>query len=779
MGDVRSLSRLALYIVILLSGCAALIYELIWARSLHLVFGVSSLAVATVVAVFMLGIAIGSWLFGMYAEKSKDVLTAYAYLELAIALTSTFTFLLLTRFELVESLYYSLYNNTSFFLLSLGRLVIASIILLPPTICIGGTIPLVTKYLVRKDQALGADFSKIYYMNTLGALIGVLATGFLLVRYLGLTKSFYLAVLLNLLVVLCIFLFSRKEKASRDTRTHKAASGMRSMLPILFMTGFIALAFEVVLIRLYSIYSQATTYSFTIILAGFLAGIALGSYLISEFVDTFKRPLAHFLTYLTLAALVGSLLPTIMTRIVGRSLVGELVAGYLAALAFATLLGLLFPLGVRLYAGSTKHIGIKTGKVYFMNTLGAVLGSLAAGFFFIPFLGMRNTVGVLALLSFLISGALLLQHPSKKLVIPYLGVVLVTGLILSVSPAHYYHSEDASDELIFYAEGLSGTVSVVAYADRGETYRELAVDSDAVAGNNPTMTIDSKLLAHLPVLLHPDPQRAATVGYGSGGTSYSMLLHDVDVYGLEIEHEVIAASEYFPGLSKGVLEHERFHLVVDDARNYLHATETAFDVIVTDVTNLKYKSNPSLYTVDYFEIMQERLTEDGIAAAWVPLGGLSYNDLRILIASFHEVYEHTTVWFYSEGFTHFVIFIGTPERLIVDIDDIEERMPPLQEDLDTLSIGEAGELASMLLLGEEDVARISEGVPLHTDEHPVLEYSDISQYRMVAPLTNLKLLLAQQDEDLSLYYLAEHQEEMGERLEHILGLHTGAIRGFT
>jgi spermidine synthase len=759
----------SLFFLIFLSGAAALIYELVWARLLHTAFGVSSIAVATVVAVFMLGIALGSLLFGKLAENRAS-LRLYASLEIAIALLSLISFLVLQHTTFIASLHTLLYNG-GFYTVTLGRALLASLILLPPAICIGGTIPVLNKCLLTNDKTLGSSFCRIYAWNTLGAVLGTLLTGFILIRLLGVTFTFLIATLLNLSIAIAIYTYPHT--SVKQTKM-KAATGDKRMLPFLFLTGFLSLAHEMLLVHIFSIYGDATTYSFTIILTGFLTGTACGSFLMSKGIDRVERPKTVFFRLLLTTALLIPLSILLFQHLQTSSLTGELLLGFSISFLFSTGFGLLFPLGLRLYAGSKRTIGIKTGKVYFWNTIGAILGTLLAGFVLIPFLGIKGGAVALTLLA-VITAAFFTKN--QKPYFTLLIVAIIAGSMLSLTTGVFFIPKESDDRLIYYQEGLSGTVTVIEYDQDGQQYRELSVDGNGVAGNSYSMTIDSKLLAHLPLLLHPEPRVVGTVGYGTGGTSYSMLLHGAEVYAMEIEEEVVEASALFPGLSTGTLEHERFNLVLDDARNYLSATEQEFDVIVTDVTNLKYKGNPSLYTVDYFQLMEERLTPSGVAAAWIPLSGLSFRDLRIVIASFHEAYPHSTGWFYSEGMTHFLILVGTRERLDVDLDSIKSRISAnkaLREDLNLIDVQNETVLASMLLLGEEDIRRLSTGMPLHTDEHPVLEYSDISAYMQQELGANLRQLFAFQEENLSSYF--PEAQEVGEHIARVHNMHKQVLR---
>ena len=273
------------------------------------------------------------------------------------------------------------------------------------------------------------------------------------------------------------------------------------------------------------------------------------------------------------------------------------------------------------------------------------------------------------------------------------------------------------------------------------------------------------MLAHVPLLLAEEPEVALTVGYGTGTTSGSMLLHDVDVHAVEIEKKIIEAAPLFSNVNYKSYADPDLDIVLDDARNYIATTDERFSVIVTDVTNLKYKRNPYLYTREYFEIMRGALTEAGVAAAWLPVGGLSFNDLRTLIATFDIVFPHTTAWYFTQFPTHFIILVGTPEPTLVNLDELDTNIVEVERDLHGLSVDNVFELASMLLLGESDIDVLVDGAPIHTDNRPILEYSDMDLYNVVDVAPNLGRLLEYQHEDL-LEYFAGSERQLAKLDEH-------------
>jgi spermidine synthase len=712
-----------------------------------------------VVAVFLLGLGLGSYFFGKWSERTANPLRTYMYVEVCIAIASIASYLVIDHLPVYRLLYESAYNNLGLYGMSVVRLLLSVAVLLPPVFFIGGTMPLIAKYFLTASSTFGSGFSRIYYLNTLGAFAGALLTGFVLVKYLGVSTTLVVAVAGNLLVAAIIAL--GKSESSARSAPAEPGSPDSYMLYVLFLTGFISLSYEVLWVRILSTYGLSTSQAFALIVAGFLLGFSIGAWLVARTIDRRQGLEALFRGVCVLTALSGAVVLFLFRRfealtvLLDESLpVGQL--GSSMALAFivslipAIFMGILFPLGLKIYAQDVHRIGAKSGRILIANTLGCVLGSLLTGFVLIPFAGMWNTTLVLVNLSLLIALVLAIRaHDFSRT--HWVGLLLVGVLanLLVFSDSKTFHKEVKGLDLVHYAEGFSGTVSVIGNAQ----YRGVFVDGQNVSGTDPVLVADSKMLAHLPLLLADDPQSAVTVGYGTGTTSGSMLLHDVAVTAAEIEEQILEAAPYFSDFNRRSYADPGLKIVLDDARNYLDVVNEQFDVIVTDVTNLKYKRNPYLYTREYFQIMQDALADDGVAAAWLPLGGLSFEDLRILIASFKAVYPHTTLWYFTPYPTHFVIAVGTPARTGVNLDELKRKMGKVAADLQTIRVVNEYQLASMLLLGEQDVDDLVAGAPIHTDDHPVLEFSDMDSYMMVDVEPNLGRLLRYQQEDRGQYFV--------------------------
>jgi spermidine synthase len=756
-----------------LSGASALIYEVIWQRLLNLVFGVSTLAVSAVLAAFMGGLALGGLLFGRRADRSRRPLRLYAWLEAGIAVSAL---LVPAGFSLMTAVYTQIYAwlQPGLWVGACLRFVLALVVLLIPATLIGGTLPVMGRLIARRGEGPVA-FSLLYGFNTLGAALGAALTGFVLLHQLGMQQTLLVAVALNLVVAMIGALAARG--VARPATRHPAVSACLrplvspfrvshemsgwirgSTLACAVLTGAAGMGLEVAWTRILGIFSSNSAYAFALVLTVMLLGLGVGSLyqaFWARFPGDSRRRLA--LCQWLLAALTLASLPLLRTPPAwlerwsdGSSapalFVAELALTAGALFLPAVLMGMSFPLLVAPWSGDERRLGRWLGRVYAANTLGGVAGAFLAGFVLIPRLGIQASVEVFVAGSLLV-GALAWYEKSRPAPawrgLVGAGVLLAGAAAVVFLPGGPYLKGPvlAPRRLLYYREGNNGTVSVV---QEWDGVRSIMVDGQPVAGTAGTSVIDQKMLAHLPLLLHPDPRRALTVGFGSGGTSYSMTLHGIDVDCVEIERAVPAAAAHFASENHGVLAHPRFRLIVDDARSWLRVAPTHYDAIVTDCTNIQYKSNGDLYTVDYFRLMKDRLTARGVAAAWVPANGIDSADLRTLLRSFQQVFPHTSVWFMNTLPTDFLIVVGTPGELDIDLERWRERMsaPAVRQDLAAIGLDDPCRLLYTFLTADARLAAHLGAGPLNMDDRPVLSYSTYGATFRSTIAANLVGLLA-------------------------------------
>jgi spermidine synthase len=765
------LHRLSLCALFFLSGASALIYELVWQRLLNLVFGVSTLSVSAVLAAFMGGLALGGFLFGRRADRTARPLRIYACLE---ALIGAAGLILPWAFQQIHALYPWFYTRIQPGPLSstLLHFFLAALVLMGPATLMGATMPLMGRLMLSRHRSVPGAFSLLYAVNTLGAVLGAALTGFVLLRSLGMQQTLWLAACVNFVVAVVALLVDRasphaaapaaEPSAALPARTQANAFSEITVLGLAGVTGAVSMGLEVMWTRILGILTSNSAYGFALLLTVMLVGLASGSALClwwRRFAGDNWLRLAMCQGALACLTLVS--LPFFRTAPAWldrwcdgssalRVFVGELALTAGALLMPAILMGLSLPLLAAELCREPKHFGRCLGRLYSTNTIGCVLGVCVTGFVLIPRSGIDRTAAVLGAATLVVAGVCCVRS-SRLSRSPRLvgGLTMLAGAVACclILPQGFYLKSAvlAPRQLLFYAEGDNATVSVLQESDGT---RSISVDGQPVAGTVGTSVIDQKMLAHLPLLLHPEPHKALTVGFGSGGTSYSMSLHGVDVHCVEIEPQVPAAAALFESENHGVLGYPRFRLIVDDARGWLHVAPPAYDVIVTDCTNIQYRSNGDLYTVDYFRLMKDRLTANGIAAAWVPANGIGDRDLKTLLRSFWEVFPHTSLWYMDSLPTDFLIVVGSPAPLHLDLDVLRQRMSESAVAADLAEVGytDPYRLLHTLLVSEDSMGAYLESGPLNTDDRPVLSYSSYGATFKSTIAANLSRLLAYRTE---------------------------------
>jgi spermidine synthase len=569
------------------------------------------------------------------------------------------------------------------------------------------------------------------------------------------------------------------------------------------VTGATTLGCEVVWTRILGVLTSNSAYAFSLALSVMLLGLALGGLLQGWWS---RRPgdgrARLALCQGLLAAVSSAALPFFrsapgwLERCSAGTSTAALFLGELALTAGlllvpAVLMGVSFPLLAAGVARTPRRLGTWLGRVSSVNTAGCVAGAVAAGFVLIPTLGIQRTLGVFVAGHLAVAAAAWLTAGRPGLVPRCLlggAAVLAVALFWARLPVPQYSKSAPTRwaHLLFYEEGNNGTVSV---AEEATGRRCLLVDGQPVAGTGRTVVIDQKMLAHLPLLLHPAPRRALTVGFGSGGTSHSMTRHGIDVDCVEIERAVADAAPQFLSENHGVLSCPHFRLIIDDARSWLRVAPVRYDVIATDCTNIQYRSNADLYTVEYFRLMRRRLAPGGVAAAWVPANGIDQADLKTLLRSFQAVFPHTSVWFMNTLATDFLIVVGTPGPLDLHLGRLRERMaaPPVREDLEAVGLAEPYRLLYTFLAADDDLRAYLGPGPLNTDDRPVLAYTTYgASFRPTAAGNLSGLLLYRADvgkwvrdaggdaTDLLRHQAASNEALMG-HVAHLAGDEVGAL----
>lgn len=748
------MNRKILVAIFLVSGMAGLVYEVVWVRMLTLVFGATTYAVSTVLFSYMAGLALGSYFFGKKIDFVRTPLRIYGLLELGIGL---YALLVPSIIALVNDAYVSMFSEDipNFLTYSLLRFLLATSVLLVPTTLMGGTLPVLSRYFVRGMGTLGWDVGVLYTINTFGAVLGVFLAGFYLEGTFGVRASIGIAAAANIIIGLsCLYMSRGKEFSLREGRSaqvERAAAPSspvarvnhgidpRVVLGVFAISGFCALGYEVIWFRALLLAVYNNTYAFTIMLGTFLTGLAIGSYLASRVIDS-KRQWVAIFAYIEIsigvvAAIVVPLFIVLQnTRLIwlrsylGGSLQEVTIAAFILAFIMmfgpTLLFGATLPVANKIYISSVGDVGKRVGWLYAANTVGALLGSFAVGFLLIPFMGIVRTNVALAVLN-LLAGAVVLygarDYSRRRKWLSYVSVLGFAAVIVvafmgtgRLSRLHIDMVKDA--DTVFYKEGAASTVSIV---DIGGS-RAAFVNGTLVVGSTGGALQTVRMLAHLPMLLHPDPQEVLVIGFGMGVTTHSLSLYKprrLDV--VEIAPEVLAGAPFFRRLNHDVVDDPDLHIVIEDGRNYLLRTRRHPDVVTADPTHPILGSG-SLYTRDHYEQTYSRLSANGVMGQYMPLHLLGTREFKSVMATFASVFEHCSLWYSLTD----LVLVGSKQPLTIDYGGLEAVMarPSIQRDLELSNLGEPLRLLSHFLLGENEIRAYSQGAPINTDDHPIVEF---------------------------------------------------------
>ncbi|MGB3565419.1 MAG: fused MFS/spermidine synthase, partial [Thermoanaerobaculia bacterium] len=493
--DRRDLTRGLMFLLFFLSGISGLVYQIVWTRQLVLVFGNTLLATSSVLTAFMAGLAAGSYLLGKYIDaRPWPLIKLYALLEAGIGgFALVFPLLLAAATPLYTGLYRVLEGNIV--LLNLVRFAVCCGLIFIPTFMMGGTLPVLIKRFVERDRSLGHQTGFLYGLNTAGAMVGCLASGYFLLRTLGMQKTTWVAVGINLTVAAVAWALARGEDVTAEGETgavgvdieggvgEPGASGatIRLVLVGIGLSGFCALAYEVFWTRMLNLFLNNNIYSFTAILATFLAGIALGSLLYTKFLSRVGRPVVLFAGIEIAIGLLSYATPFVFNLFHGTLFFRQSEALTLAKTAVimiapTVLMGIAVPLAVQICQRGPRREGTTVGTVYAVNTVGAILGAFAAGFVLIPGVGLHR--GLIAVVSLnILAGFLPLISEARPARRPVWGGVLF-GMVASMflaAPATLfrglYQKYQPTADILHYQEGKIANVVVYDFVKSG--YKDL------------------------------------------------------------------------------------------------------------------------------------------------------------------------------------------------------------------------------------------------------------------------------------------------------------------
>ncbi len=790
IGSKQRVMLTGILLCFFLSGAAGLVYQVTWGKALGLVFGHTVYAIATVLAVFMGGLALGSAWLGRWSERHARPLALYGWIELGVAATAAVS---LAGLFGVRALYVAAYHavtGSAAALLGL-RFVGAAIVLLLPTFLMGGTLPILVRGLTRSSTELGARVSRLYWVNTAGAVAGTLAAGFLFLPALGLRLTVAAGVALNVLAGATALLLSRSEleiaPATPEAAPAPQAEGTVAtpqQRPWLLLGGFMvvgatAMAYEIGWTRLLATILGSSTYAFTLMLATFLTGLVLGSVIFETWYkhanNVSLRTFALTQTLTALAALIFLVFFHQLPRVVppllrathetfGGLVLAQCVTSVLAMLPAAIVFGFNFPAVTLLITGRPEASGgyaAAVGRAYAANTLGAIVGATLTGFWLVPKLGSFRVVALAAGVNLMLAATLEFRSTPRRWLAAARNVALVllvaavawsgafynralatfgTVLYWNIYKGHLTVAETAATtDILFAADGLNASISVA----RADDYLALRTNGKVDASNHDAIT--QLLLGHLGAIFHPAPRRVLVIGFGSGMTVSALARYpEVErIDCVEIEPAVVRAAAYLETLNRGVLQDSRLHMILDDARNFLLTTREQYDLIVSEPSNPWIAGVATLFTEEYYRAGRARLRPGGIFVQWVQAYSLYPDDLRMVLATSVSQFPQATLW-HSDGPDLLLMARADPVPLSLDRLRKLWSNAALHTDYSSLGLNQPDGLIAFYLLDDSELRRLAVGSPRNTDDRTMLEYD--------APRALLTKHLVEENRDLLLGY---------------------------
>jgi spermidine synthase len=754
-----------------LSGATSLVYQVVWLRMLVLIFGHTVQAVTTVLAAFMAGLALGSFLWGRRAGQVRNPLRAYGWLEIGIGVYGA---LMPAFLSMVPSLYASLGTRLDAPMFGAIQFLGMSGLLLIPTAFMGGTLPLLSQALTRSETGLARLVATLYAVNTFGAATGTALAGYMLLPALGNRATLALTAATNVMVGVLALWYGRRplwnqsppvlatttdrEMSTAATGAEAGGWGVRLTIAAIGISGAVSMVYEVAWTRALALVIGSSTYAFTAMLLAFLIGIAGGSAVYAWLRRASRRASPALFAAIQAAigvAVTASILlfeqmPVLFLMALSWSTspqfvqLVELAISVGALLPSTLLIGATFPCALDVASRIRGPVGEQVGQVFAVNTVGAIVGAILAGFVLLPALGAHTSIKVGIVTNLLLATALLASAARLTPVIRWSAVgaalALAVGVsvvphwdphIMSSGPAIYaagslrwtgregFERAVRRSSLLYYRDGLTSTVSV---HRNGDTLF-LRVNGKTDAGTGGDMQTQA-MLGHLPLLIHPHPERVLVIGLGSGITAGAVARHPIahlDI--VEIEPAMLAAARLFGGVTGNVLDDPRVRTVITDGRNHLLTVPDRYDVIISEPSNPWISGLASLFSVEFFHLARSRLRPDGLMTQWVQAYDLHPDDLRMIINSFRSAFPHTSVWGNIEGDLMLVGQVAANPLDLVRIRQRYEGNVGLRQDLARVRIYDWPNLLGLFLLEEPGLGRLVGDAALNTDDRLPLEFS--------------------------------------------------------
>lgn len=733
--------------LLFVSGAAALVYQVLWAKELSLVVGVDIHAITIAVGAFFAGLGFGGVVIGRLADGVSRPVRLYAGLELGIAASGVAATWLLAH---IAPSFATLEAQQPW----LAWLMLFAIVATPPFL-MGGTLPVLARGLAPRSSEIGAASGRLYAANTAGAIVGALATTFLIIPAAGVQGAAFVAAFANVAAALGALALQGPGGPvvpAPDAVGARAHPGGQLALILYAVAGGIALGYEVVWSQAMVQFLSTRVFAFSIVLATYLVGLALGAFAFARFADRLRNPWTAFAVLIAGAGLVGlgtisalggwvAVAQTALEAMVLNG-TGNALAGMSARFAVAAawvvlpptlLLGAAFPVAVRLVAQESR-VGRDVGAAIGFNTIGGLVGVAVTGLVLVPGLGLIKTMAALALAAAALGVVALVAgqrgSPASGRARP--AIVMAVIVAATVTLAITTPSSRLGDllalsrrgALVSYDESWGGTVAVLEQG-RGETrFRRLYIQGVSNSGDAMPSLRYMRLQALLPLILHTgEPRSALVIGLGTGITAGALLRYPAleKTVVAELLPAVLKAAPDFKG-NYGAPADPRLEIRLRDGRRELLASAAQYDVITLEPPPPAAAGVVNLYSTDFYRLARARLRPQGIMAQWLPLGTQNDEDTRSLVRSFLDAFPHASLWTTD---VHEMLLIGSEAPITLDVPRIIRRFdqPQVAQALGEVGIASPAALLATWVTDRAGLECYAGAAPAVTDDDPRIEYA--------------------------------------------------------
>jgi spermidine synthase len=732
------------------SGCAALIYEIVWYQLLQLVIGSSAVSLAVLLATFMGGLCAGSLLLPRLKLAAQHPLRVYGKLELGIA---GFGILVLFCMPLVDSVYSSAVGHGMPAILL--RALVCALCLVPPTFLMGASLPAASRWIQTSPEGV-SWLGLLYGANTVGAVAGCVIAGFYLLRVFDMATATFAAAAINVAVGLASFAIAKRapeyDAPADAAAAPVVAAGAWPIYVTIGLSGATALGAEVIWTRLLGLMLGATVYTFSIILAVFLVGLGIGSTVGSMLARTARNPRAQLgWSQLLLAMAVAwtalqlsSSLPfwpinPLLSTSPMYTFQIDMVRCAWALLPATLLWGASFPLALAAAASEGQHDpGKLVGGIYAANTAGAIVGALSFSLILVPVIGTANCEKVLiagASLSALLVWAQRARM-SRLVLSTAASVAVAVLLVITVQPVpgmliaygRRIMTSMGRSEILETGEGINSSIAISKWDDGAVQFH---VSGKVEASTESYDMRLQRMLGHLPALLHKNPKSVLIVGFGAGVTAGSFVVHPEVQRIVICEMEPIippTATKYFGKQNYYVVNDKRTQVIYDDARHFVLTTPEKFDIITSDPIHPWVKGSATLYSKEYFELVKQHLNPGGVITQWVPLYESDPETVKSEIKTFFDAFPNGTIWGNDiSGGGYDVVLMGQVDPAKIDVDAIQARLDRpdgerIARSLREVGFGDVVQLLSTYAGQEPDLRGWLQGAAVNSDSNLRLQY---------------------------------------------------------